>query len=187
MRSRWRSVLARMRPPLRPSGQAADRLALLLLAVVAFKFSDWLWLSSGVSGRPALLANLLIQCLAFAVFCVLLARACRRPLPSWFSRIRLHQLLWYSPVLLLPVVLAVGIGVWSRTWRVSAAVLVWPPCGSVGGAWTSTWPRLPLRALAALLVMAQGPLRRAGNGRTLGVSLTGEFSNPPLEQHRPSS
>jgi hypothetical protein len=148
-----------MRPPLRPSGQAADRLALLLLAVVAFKFSDWLWLSSGVSGRPALLANLLIQCLAFAVFCVLLARACRRPLPSWFSRIRLHQLLWYSPVLLLPVVLAVGIGVWSRTWRVSAAVLV----------------------------MAQGPLRRAGNGRTLGVSLTGEFSNPPLEQHRPSS
>lgn len=111
MRSRWRSVLARMRPPLRPAGQAADRLAILLLAVVAFKFSDWLWLSSRISGRPALLANLLIQCLAFAVFCVLLALACRRPLPSWLSRIRLHRLFWYSPVLLVPVVLAVGIGV----------------------------------------------------------------------------
>jgi hypothetical protein len=79
--------------------------------LVAFKFSDWLWLSSRVSGQPALLVNLLIQSLAFAVFCVLIAITCRRALPRWVARARPHRLLWYSPVLLLPVALAVGIGV----------------------------------------------------------------------------
>jgi hypothetical protein len=78
-------------------------------------------------------------------------------------------------------------GVWSRTWRVSAAVLV---LASLWLSWRSLdeyLAQIPLLALAALLVMAQGQLRRAGNGRTLGVSRTGEFSSPPLEQHRPSS
>lgn len=82
-----------MRPRWRPSGELGDRLALLLAAMVAFKFSNWLWLSARVPGKPALLAKLIIQYLAFAVFCILVALALRRPLPRAISRLRLHRVL----------------------------------------------------------------------------------------------
>ena len=104
----WRAALARMRPLWRPSGEQADRLALLLAAMVAFKFSNWLWLAARVPGKPALLANLIIQYLAFAVFCVLVALACRRPLPRLVSRLRLHRVLWFSPAMAAVVLMVIG-------------------------------------------------------------------------------
>ncbi len=107
--SSWRAALARMRPQWRPSGDLGDRLALLLAAMVAFKFSNWLWLSARVSGKPALLANLIIQYLAFAVFCFLVALALRRPLPRAVSRLRLHRVLWFSPAVAALVLVVVGI------------------------------------------------------------------------------
>jgi len=106
--SDWRATLARMRPQWRPSGELADRLALLLAAMVAFKFSNWLWLSARVPGKPALLANLIIQYLAFASFCLLVALACRRPLPAWLGRWRLHRVLWFSPAVATLVLVGVG-------------------------------------------------------------------------------
>ncbi|MHB1526514.1 MAG: glycosyltransferase family 87 protein [Candidatus Dormibacteria bacterium] len=106
--SSWRAALARMRPHWRPSGELADRLALLLAAMVAFKFSNWLWLSARVPGKPALLANLILQYLAFGVFCLLVALACRRPLPRGVSRLRLHRVLWFSPAVAALVLVVVG-------------------------------------------------------------------------------
>jgi len=107
--SSWRAALARMRPQWRPSGELGDRLALLLAAMVAFKFSNWLWLSARVPGKPALLANLIIQYLAFTVFCILVALALRRPLPRAISRLRLHRVLWFSPAVAAVVLVVIGI------------------------------------------------------------------------------
>ncbi len=95
-----------------PRGELADRVGILVIAYGAFKFSNWLWLAERVPGRSALLANLIIQYLAFAGFCVLVALALRRPFPAWLRRLRAHRLLWASPLLgvLAMLVVATGIG-----------------------------------------------------------------------------
>ncbi len=107
----WSSLRARLSPEWRPTSELADRLGLLLICFGAFKFSNWLWLSDRVPGRTALVINLVIQYLAFAAFCVLLALACRRPLPALIRRLRLHRLLWLSPLFAVLVLLVVGAGI----------------------------------------------------------------------------
>ena len=100
-----------MRPVWQPSGELADRIGLLVLAYGAFKFSNWMWLAVRVPGRPALLANLVIQYLAFGCFCLLVALALRRPLPGWLRRLRTHRLLWSSPLLGLLAMVVVGLSI----------------------------------------------------------------------------
>ncbi|MHB1499654.1 MAG: hypothetical protein ACYCYK_00550 [Candidatus Dormibacteria bacterium] len=89
----------------------ADRVGLLLVAYGAFKFSNWMWLAARVPGRTALLANLVVQYLAFGSFCVLVALALRRPLPNVLRRLRIHRLLWMSPLFGVLAMLVVGIGI----------------------------------------------------------------------------
>lgn len=95
---RLRVSLARWRPEWRPSGDRADRLALLALAMVAFKFSNWQFLSERIPGRAALLANFVVEYVAFLLFCGLVALTLRRPLPGWVVRNRPHRLLAMSPL-----------------------------------------------------------------------------------------
>ncbi|MHB8393970.1 MAG: hypothetical protein ACYDC5_05610 [Candidatus Dormibacteria bacterium] len=108
---KWTTLRTRLTPEWRPNSDLADRLGLLVISYGAFKFSNWPWLSDRVPGRPALVANLAIQYVAFAAFCVLLALACRRPLPVLIRRLRLHRLLWLSPLFAVLVVLVVGAGI----------------------------------------------------------------------------
>jgi hypothetical protein len=100
-----------MRPAWRPSSELADRVGLLVIAWAAFKFSNWMWLAERVPGRTALLANLVIQYLAFGCFCLLVALALCRPLPGWLRRWRTHRLLWTSPLLGVLAMLVVGLSI----------------------------------------------------------------------------
>ena len=100
-----------MSPVWHPSGELADRIGLLVIAYGAFKFSNWMWLAARVPGRSALLANLVIQYLAFGCFCLLVALALRRPMPQWLKGMRTHRLLWASPVIGVIAMLVVGAGI----------------------------------------------------------------------------
>jgi hypothetical protein len=101
----------RLRPQWRPTNEVADRLGVLVIAFGAFKFSNWLWLATRLPGKAALLANLLLQYLAFAVFFLLIAVALRRPLPAWLRKLRPRRLLYMSPLFALLALLVVGSGI----------------------------------------------------------------------------
>ena len=93
-----REHLTRLVPAWRPSGERADRLVVLALAMVAFKASNSQFLSQHLPGRPAELANFILEYLAFLIFCALTALALRRPLAPWVVRCRPHRLLAMSPL-----------------------------------------------------------------------------------------
>ncbi len=93
-----KDVAARWRPAWRPTGDRADRLVVLAAAMVAFKFSNSQVLSQRVPGRAALLANLVLEYIAFVAFCALIVVALRRPLPRLVARLRPHRLLAMSPL-----------------------------------------------------------------------------------------
>jgi hypothetical protein len=101
----------RLIPEWRPTRDVADRLGVLVFAFGAFKFSNWLWLSNRVPGKAALLANLLLQYVAFAAFFLLVAIALRRPLPRWIRRLKPGRLLYMSPLVALLALLVVGSGI----------------------------------------------------------------------------
>lgn len=102
---------ARWRPAWRPTGELADRLVVLAAAMVAFKVSNFPFISEHVPGRTALLANLVLEYVAFLIFCVLVALALRRPLPRLLVRWRPHRLLWMSPLFAALALLVVGVTV----------------------------------------------------------------------------
>ena len=104
--------LIRLIPAWRPSGERADRLVVLALAMVAFKASNSQFLSQHLPGREVELANFILEYLAFLVFCVLTVLALRRPLAAWVVRCKPHRLLAMSPLfaaLALLVVLATAV------------------------------------------------------------------------------
>ncbi len=108
----WQAQLTRLIPAWRPSGERADRLVVLALAMVAFKASNSQFLSQHLPGRGVELANFILEYLAFLVFCVLTVLALRRPLAAWVVRCKPHRLLAMSPLfaaLALVVVLATAV------------------------------------------------------------------------------
>lgn len=109
MTARVPRSLARWRPSWQPTGELADRLVVLAAAMVAFKVSNFPFLKDHLPGRPALLANLVVEYLAFLVFCLLVAVALRRPLPRVLTRWRPHRLLWMSPLFAGLALLVVGV------------------------------------------------------------------------------
>ncbi len=73
------------------------------------RFANWLWLAHRVPGRPALLANLLLQEVAFVGAVALIALACRQAVPGWVRRWRPQRLLWGSPLWGTALLAAVGL------------------------------------------------------------------------------
>jgi hypothetical protein len=92
-------------------GVGSHRLALLFLALIAFKFANWSWLSDRIPGHLAFLANWLIQAMAFAVFIALVAISCRVDLPAWVRRHRPGRLVALAPALLAVLLVLVSVSV----------------------------------------------------------------------------
>jgi hypothetical protein len=92
-------------------GVGANRLVLLFLGLIAFKFANWSWLSDRIPGHLAFLANWLIQAVAFAVFIGLVAVSCRVDLPAWVRRHRPGRLVALAPALLAVLLVLVSISV----------------------------------------------------------------------------
>lgn len=87
----------------RPLPLGADRLALIALALVAFRFANWTWLSVRIPGEGADIANDALQYLSFLVFVVLVAVSCRATLPERIRRWRPGRVLVLAPLLLVVV------------------------------------------------------------------------------------
>jgi len=80
---------------------AADRLALIAMALAAFKFANWSWLSARIPGRGAAIASDALQFISFLLFVVLVALSCRAALPEWIRRARPGRAAVLAPLLLV--------------------------------------------------------------------------------------
>ncbi len=112
---------SRYLPSWAPQGAFADRLVLLVVALVALRFANWLWLADRVPGQAALTANLVFQYVAFLAFVAVVALCCVRTLPGWLTRLKPGRLLLVSP--LLALVVAVGVG-WGLSRPISSGQLL---------------------------------------------------------------
>jgi hypothetical protein len=85
----------------RPLPIAADRLALIGMALAAFKFANWTWLSARIPGRGAEIANDSLQFVSFLLFIVLVTLSCRATLPDWIRRARPGRAVVLAPLLVV--------------------------------------------------------------------------------------
>jgi hypothetical protein len=89
----------------------ADRLVLLFLALFALRFANWDWLSARIPGRPAFIANWIVQSLAFGIFVALVAISCRADLPGWVRRRHPGRLVAIAPAVLAVLLVLVSVSV----------------------------------------------------------------------------